>query len=716
MSFRDDNLHAHAKSIERPMEMIYSHSLTHMCNFISTHTRLVILMAASLVAGIHPVSGNVLMQIGATTGGNNQLSSAKSYTYNFGITSAAAGLNLNQIILGIGRQGGVTEGITIEIYPAFGGVASGQAPISTTFFAASTFSGGASRTNYTLALPELNLAPGAYSIRVFSNTPSNASYAFTDGVLTLGGAVSESQWIQDSNTGGTAGTSIAPAAGYVLADRAISNNNINLGRFHIGNGAQSAVATLTNSAPATSGSVTESLSVSQGTVTGGVSVSSLPTNPILQGGTHQIGVSLAAVAGDQTGSIQLNFASVKDGSNSTRSGNDPVSLAANTIQVSGFGYTGRSEWVEDANGTWDVDSFANWDHEGGTPGLDGAASVGDTALFGAAATANRTITLNGNNPNLRELVFDNETASYTIEGSPGSSIAMGNATHAGVIENRQGSHQLGLDLALSRDLAFSGTRDSVLTISGAISGNDRGLAVDGEGTLVLDGRNTYSGKTRINGGTLTLGASGSIEDSNEIVLAAGSILNVSGHTSGYTFGASQTLSGGGTIVGNTIISGTHNPGFSPGIQTADGDLGYTTGSNIIWELIDNTIAGRGTNYDGIDVIGNLTFSGATTLTLDFALADSNVDWSESFWDQSHLGISGGWMIFSVTGEISGFENLQLGGSLLDSKGVSLSASRGNFFLSKEVDGIYLNYTVIPEPRATFLAALALLLAWRRNRG
>ena len=271
--------------------------------FISTYFRSGILIAASLIAGIHPVLGNVLMQIGATTGGNNQLSSAKSYTYNFGITSAAAGLNLNQIVLGVGRQNGVTEGITVEIYPAFGGAASGQAPISSTFFAANTFP-GAQRTNYTLELPELNLAPGAYSIRITSNTPSNASYAFTDGLLTLGGAVSESQWIQDSNTGGTAGTSIAPSAGYLLADRAVSTNDINLGRFHLGNSAaQSAVVTLTNSAPASSGNVTESLSVSQGAVSEALSLSSLPSNAILQGASYQVGISLSAVAGSQNGSV-----------------------------------------------------------------------------------------------------------------------------------------------------------------------------------------------------------------------------------------------------------------------------------------------------------------------------------------------------------------------------------------------------------------------------
>jgi len=253
------------------------------------------------------------------------------------------------------------------------------------------------------------------------------------------------------------------------------------------------------------------------------------------------------------------------------------------------------------------------------------------------------------------------------------------------------------------------------TIGNVISGTGS-VVIEGTGITTLNAANTFTGATRVNAGTLAIGANGSIAASSEVILAAGSVLNVSGHESGYTFGAEQTLSGGGTIVGDAIISGTHSPGFSPGIQAFDSNLTYTVGSNVIWELIDNTIAGRGTNYDGIDVGGDLTFTGATTITLDFALLESSVAWSDSFWNIDYLGTDG-WKIFDVAGTISGFENLTLGGSLLDINELALGAARSgaSFFLYEGNDGIYLNYAAIPEPTVPLLGGLTTLLLLRRKR-
>jgi len=251
--------------------------------------------------------------------------------------------------------------------------------------------------------------------------------------------------------------------------------------------------------------------------------------------------------------------------------------------------------------------------------------------------------------------------------------------------------------------------------NGIISGSGD-LSFAGPGRLTLNAANTFTGATRVNAGTLAIGANGSIAASSEVILAAGSVLNVSGHESGYTFGAEQTLSGGGTIVGDTIISGTHSPGFSPGIQAFDSNITYTVGSNVVWELIDNTIAGRGTNYDGIDVGGDLTFTGATTITLDFALAESFVDWSDSFWSFDRLGTDG-WKIFDVAGTISGLENVSLAGAFLDGEGASLATARpgASFSLYQTSDGIFLNYTAIPEPSAALLVLAGAALLLRRGR-
>lgn len=251
--------------------------------------------------------------------------------------------------------------------------------------------------------------------------------------------------------------------------------------------------------------------------------------------------------------------------------------------------------------------------------------------------------------------------------------------------------------------------------NGIISGSGD-LSFAGPGRLTLNAANTYSGVTRVNAGTLALGSSGSIGSSSGVSIANGANFNVSTVTGGFTLGSNKTLSGGGTIAGDVTISGTHSPGFSPGIQTIDGDLAYTVGSNVVWELIDNTVSGRGTDYDGVDVSGNLTFTGSTTITLDFALLGSLADWTNAFWNSDYTETNG-WKIFDVNGAITGFENLTLAGSTIDKDGTSLTDERSgaSFSLFEGADGVYLNYAAVPEPSVALLGGIGLLALLCRRR-
>ena len=66
----------------------------------------------------------------------------------------------------------------------------------------------------------------------------------------------------------------------------------------------------------------------------------------------------------------------------------------------------------------------------------------------------------------------------------------------------------------------------------------------------LTGINTYTGPTNVNYGTLRLSGSGSIFNSSEIALSAGTTLDVSLYTAGtYATGTGQIISGSGTILG-----------------------------------------------------------------------------------------------------------------------------------------------------------------------
>ena len=261
--------------------------------------------------------------------------------------------------------------------------------------------------------------------------------------------------------------------------------------------------------------------------------------------------------------------------------------------------------------------------------------------------------------------------------------------------------------------------NSQVTMSGILSGAG-GIRKEGSNTLLLTNANTYAGLTRVTAGTLRLGSGGSIGNSSEIILSNGATLNVADVSGGYTLGADQTLSGGGTITGNTVIAGSHTPGFSPGLQTFSNNLTYAGGSDITWELAANSTASRGTLFDAINVQGNLTFQDAVSLNLSFNYIESSVDWTSPFWDTAVEGLAG-WKIFGVTGTVNGFANLQIANAeWLDANGTAFATARpqGQFSLYQGGDGIYLNYTPVPEPSTygLILGALALAgAAVRRKR-
>ncbi len=230
----------------------------------------------------------------------------------------------------------------------------------------------------------------------------------------------------------------------------------------------------------------------------------------------------------------------------------------------------------------------------------------------------------------------------------------------GILSNFSGSSIWSGNASLTGGtVTVTGTSSgNAIQMSGVLSGNG-GINKTGANTLTLSNANTYKGKTQVSAGALVITATGSISSSSEVAVSSGATFNVSA-VNGFTFTKDQVLSGGGTITGNTTISGTHTPGFSPGIQTFTNNLTYNSGAMIVWELIANSNSGRGTNYDGIDVQGNLNFAGPTTITLDFALAGSAVDWSNAYWTTNRLGLNG-WKIFDVDGSVSGLENVTLAG-------------------------------------------------------
>jgi autotransporter-associated beta strand protein len=494
-------------------------------------------------------------------------------------------------------------------------------------------------------------------------------------------------------TGTTAvgnGTIAVSGTGWRAAALSVSSTSVHLGKFHVGASNLSGVTTVSNTS--TADGYSEGLAVIASGSSGGAAVGSVP-GLIAAGGNGSIGVGLGSVSavGQNAGMVTLDFESSGQGT----SGLANLGLGSRVINVTATGYSGQAAWSVDADGQWNT--FASWDEPGGKPGVDGALSTNDTAAFGGVATANRQVRLDGANPVLTALTFSNSTARYTIAPGSGGSLTLGTSQSAATVTNAAGSHSIAANVALARATSVDTAQGAVLTLAGGLSGA-HALTKTGLGELAINGIGSLSGTTTVAAGVLRL--NGSIADSD------------------VTVEQGATLMGSGTA-GSTVVYGTHSPGNSPDVQTISGDLTYQGGSSVLWELVANTVSGRGTSYDGIDVTGGLTFSGTTALDLSFNFTGSTVDWGDSFWATSHSGTSG-WLVYDGATSLSGFANLMIiGTNWADSQGNMLQTARAGATFSTFQDGnnVYLVYAV-PEPATWALLATAAAVAWpfaRRRR-
>jgi autotransporter-associated beta strand protein len=176
-----------------------------------------------------------------------------------------------------------------------------------------------------------------------------------------------------------------------------------------------------------------------------------------------------------------------------------------------------------------------------------------------------------------------------------------------------------------------------------VVGGNGGITKQSANTLTLENENTYSGKTLITAGTVRLGASASVAESSEINLADNTFFHVADVTGGYELGANQTLSGTGTVVGNTAIQGTLSPGHSSGTLTVDGNAEWTAGANYNWQVLTaNTNpadqSAAGTAWDFFDVTGTLNLMGL----------DISNRFNLNLWSLSSTGPD-------VNGEIAGWD-------------------------------------------------------------
>jgi len=218
------------------------------------------------------------------------------------------------------------------------------------------------------------------------------------------------------------------------------------------------------------------------------------------------------------------------------------------------------------------------------------------------SAANHSGTIDGN-----DVFFTND-----LDGN-GPEIAIEGSNQSG----GEFSYNLDLNLIVYEDLAFTGDGDVTVNVNGRISeySQPRNVVKRDSSTVRLLGANTYTGQTRIQGGTVSLSGDGSINFSSRIQIAENAVFDVTELNSTFRLRDGVVIGGSGSVVGNleAAAGSLIDPGSnlstqeSIGTMEIDGDLEFEIGSTLLIQL--GTPGAAGLDYDQLSVVGDLNLSG-----------------------------------------------------------------------------------------------------------
>jgi autotransporter-associated beta strand protein len=359
----------------------------------------------------------------------------------------------------------------------------------------------------------------------------------------------------------------------------------------------------------------------------------------------------------------------------------------------------------------------------GTSTWGGKVTLGANATIGAASGT--TLTLDVASGNAIEaanfnLTFDGAGSNLVMDaidlGTGGlTKIGSGTTTLNGTLGASSVDVQLGtLALGSAGQLAAGATAN----VSGGI------LSTGGNETI-----------TRLNatGGTLnltnTLTVTGTGDNQSSIgssVMATGGTIYVAGTldyrstngTTALSVASGGRLTGSGTTTESLSVAGTLAPGNSTGIMNV-GSTTFLGGGKYVWE-IDNFDGEVGTNWDFLNITGNLDITAGTGLGNQFLIDvvsllafGDNSGLASNFTDSMNYSFA----IATASGSIN---NYDAGKFLINTAGFQ-NAFNGTWGTSLSGDGKSLNITytaatAIPEPSSGALTLVGLgLVALSRHR-
>jgi len=258
------------------------------------------------------------------------------------------------------------------------------------------------------------------------------------------------------------------------------------------------------------------------------------------------------------------------------------------------------------------------------------------------------------------------------------------------------------------------------TIDAFLNGT-RGLTKTTAGTVVLNGANTYTGTTQVDGGTLRIGGSGSLAVGTAVTVASGATLSNAGMIAGaVTVNSGGSLfNDGGTIGGSVDVAGSlYGTGRVGAVTLADGGTIGAGNNGDIGTLDTGALTLNGDTYyffdfeadgssDRLEIDGGLTLGMAASVSV--LLNSSTFDG----------GTDGQWTLLDTTADLSG---LNLASFTMQDG--NLPSYAGTFSIglnALDSSELMLTYTAIPEPQTYALffgvgtLGMVVLRRWRARR-
>ena len=161
-----------------------------------------------------------------------------------------------------------------------------------------------------------------------------------------------------------------------------------------------------------------------------------------------------------------------------------------------------------------------------------------------------------------------------------------------------------------------------ITLSGQLQGSGD-LVKAGTGTLALAGGSVYTGKTRVNGGTLRLSGSGRLLSSTDIQVAAGATLDI------------QTI--GGALADTATLTVANDGDTATGVSLGAG-VAETVSALVLGGVAQVTPGSYGSTASGANYVMDEYFSGSGVVLLgtgtywDGTDTSANADGGDGFWD------------------------------------------------------------------------------------